>query len=207
MGLKTAATWSLPRKAAEVKNVAVGVSGSGRSLENFLSQPSPAYQIAGVIASRPDCRGAAIARDAKLPLFIGDFSPTRRDATADALYQWLADHQIDLVALAGFLKVFPVRSGWTTRVINIHPALLPKFGGQGMYGNHVHAAVLASGDQKTGATIHYVDGRYDEGRILTQTVVEVQATDTVETLATRVFAAECLLYPDALAKIARGELA
>src|SRR5690242_629402 len=110
------------------KRVAVGVSGGGRSLDNFLRRPSPDYVIAGVIASRPDCRAVQIARDAQLPVFVGDFARTAAALTETELYAWLAEHQIDLVALAGFLKIYPVRPEWTNRVINIHPALLPKFG-------------------------------------------------------------------------------
>lgn len=191
---------------AEVKNVAVGVSGGGRSLENLLRRPSPDYRIAGVIASREDCRAVAIARDAGLPVFVGDFGPQGKAQTEVTLYEWLALHRIDLVALAGFLKIYPVRPEWTNRVVNIHPALLPKYGGKGMYGNHVHAAVLQCGDLFSGATVHFVDGRYDEGRIIARARVEVRPGDTVETLAARVFQAECELYPKILSQLARGEL-
>jgi folate-dependent phosphoribosylglycinamide formyltransferase PurN len=111
------------------------------------------------------------------------------------------------VALAGFLKIYPVKPDWAKRVVNIHPALLPKFGGKGMYGDFVHAAVLNAGERASGCTVHFVDDHYDEGRILAQATVEVLAGDTPETLAARVFAAECRLYPDALARIVRGELA
>ncbi len=190
--------------AAEIKRVAVGVSGGGRSLENFLKNPSPVYEIAGVIASRPDCRAVEIAKTANLPLFVGDFSAAQRPATADALYAWLDRQRIDWIALAGFLKIFPVRAAWATRVVNIHPALLPKFGGKGMYGDHVHDAVLKSGDKKSGATVHYVDERYDEGKVIAQAEVEVRVGDTVDSLATRVFEAECRLYPKILAQLVQG---
>ncbi len=193
-------------KAAEPKNVAVGASGSGRSLENLLKNPSPAFRIAGVIASRPDCRAVSIANDAGLPLFVGDFGGAQRAATADRLHAWLENQKIDWVALAGFLKIYPMRPQWRSRVVNIHPALLPKHGGKGMYGTRVHAAVLAGGDKKSGATVHFVDDRYDEGKVIARIEVPVLANDTVETLAARVFQAECRLYPDVLAKVVRGEL-
>lgn len=188
--------------------VAVGVSGGGRSLENFLrrQRQGAGYEIAGVIASRPDCRAVTVARDAKLPLFIGDFSVAASEATADKMYAWLEEQRVAWVALAGFLKVFPVRAAWTNRVVNVHPALLPKFGGRGMYGDHVHAAALASGDRESGATIHFVDARYDEGRTIAQARVPIEANDTVESLAARVFAAECRLYPEVLDKLLAGEL-
>ncbi len=193
-------------KAAEPKNVAVGVSGGGRSLENFLKNPSPAFRIAGVIASRPDCRAVTVANDAGMPVFVGDFGAAQRAATADSLHTWLEMQKIDWVALAGFLKIYPVRPEWRSRVVNIHPALLPKHGGKGMYGDHVHAAVLASGEKESGATVHFVDDRYDEGKVIARTFVAVLPNDTVDTLAARVFQAECRLYPDVLAKIVRGEL-
>ena len=191
-------------KAAEAKRVAVGVSGGGRSLENFLKVPASAYRIAAVIASRPDCRAVEIAKKAGLPVFVGDFGAAKRQETADALYAWLDAERIDWIALAGFLKIFPVRPDWATRVVNIHPALLPKFGGKGMYGDHVHAAVLKSGDKKSGATVHYVDERYDEGKIIAQAEVDVRPEDTVDALAARVFEAECLLYPRILGDLVSG---
>lgn len=191
-------------KAAEAKRVAVGVSGGGRSLENFLKSPETAFRIAGVIASRPDCRAVEIAKKSGLPLFVGDFGAAKRSETAAALYDWLGAERIDWIALAGFLKIFPVRPDWATRVVNIHPALLPKFGGKGMYGDHVHAAVLESGEKKSGATVHYVDERYDEGKIIAQVEVDVRADDTVDTLAARVFEAECRLYPRILGELVEG---
>lgn len=193
-------------KAPERPPVAVGVSGGGRSLENFLKRPHPDFQIGGVIASRPDCRAVDVAQEAGLPVFIGDFGAASRPRTSEDLYAWLSQHRIQWIALAGFLRIFPVRKDWTARVVNIHPALLPKFGGKGMYGDHVHAAVLASGEKKSGATIHFVDDHYDEGKVIAQTEVDVRPGDTVDTLAARVFAAECQLYPEVLAKIVRGEL-
>lgn len=190
-------------KAPEPKRIAVGVSGSGRSLENFLKKPSDAYRIAGVIASRADCRAVDIAQKAGLALFIGDFSAAERARTEGQLYAWLEREKIDLVALAGFLKIFPVRPAWARRVVNIHPALLPKFGGKGMYGHHVHEAVIAAGEKKSGATVHYVDGRYDEGDVIQQVEVDVRPGDDAQTLAARVFEAECRVYPEVLARLAR----
>jgi folate-dependent phosphoribosylglycinamide formyltransferase PurN len=194
-----------------VKRVAVGVSGSGRSLANLLAFAQArcdeaGFTVAGVIASRPDCKGVDIARAAALPVFSGDFSPAGAAATRPRLYAWLAEQGVDLVALAGFLKLFPVEAAWRSRVLNIHPALLPRFGGRGMYGDRVHAAVLAAKAPESGATIHFVDDRYDEGRIIAQTLVAVHDGDTPRTLADRVYAAECRLYPAVLSKLALGEL-
>lgn len=176
--------------------VAVAVSGSGRSLQNFLKQSGHyGFQVVAVIASREDCLGVTIACDAGLPVFVEDFTPLRLGEISTKLYPWLAALQVDLIALAGFLKLFPLAPDWDKRVINIHPALLPRFGGRGMYGDRVHAAVLAAGDKQSGATVHYVNERYDEGAVIAQAVVPVYMDDNVQSLASRVFAAECELYP------------
>jgi folate-dependent phosphoribosylglycinamide formyltransferase PurN len=183
--------------------IAVAVSGSGRSLANFLERQSRegGYEVVAVIASRPDCRAASIAREAGLPLFVEDFSPARLADVGTRLYSWLAEQRVDLVVLAGFLKLFPLAPGWEKRILNIHPALLPKHGGRGMYGDRVHAAVLAARETQSGPTVHYVNERYDEGAIIEQAVVPVLPGDTAHTLADRVFAAECELYPRVVARL------
>jgi formyltetrahydrofolate-dependent phosphoribosylglycinamide formyltransferase len=109
----------------------------------------------------------------------------------------LARHRVDLLVLAGYLKLVPavVIARYRDRVLNVHPALLPAFGGRGMYGHHVHEAVLASGVRESGATVHLVDEVYDRGRILAQGRVPVLAGDTAATLATRVLAVEHRLLP------------
>lgn len=183
--------------------IAVAVSGSGRSLANFLERQSPGggYEVVAVIASRPDCRAASIAGEAGLPLFVEDFSPSRLRDVGARLYSWLAEQRVDMVVLAGFLKLFPLAPGWEKRILNIHPALLPKHGGRGMYGDRVHAAVLAARESQSGPTVHYVNERYDEGAIIEQAVVPVLPGDTAHTLADRVFAAECELYPRVVARL------
>ena len=187
----------------------MGVSGSGRSLENLLNtqenpQYSPFFRIVGVVASRHDCRGSEIARTKGLPLLVCDFSDSTSKALKDQIQAFLQTCTATVVALAGFLKKFPDLPGWDRRVLNIHPALLPKYGGPGMYGNRVHQAVLQHGEQESGATIHYVTSNYDEGPILAQIKTVVTNDDTAETLANRVFQAECQLYPEALAALAQG---
>lgn len=183
--------------------IAVAVSGSGRSLANFLERQSRegGYEVVAVIASRPDCRAVSIAREAGLPLLVEDFSPARLAEVGTRLYPWLAEQRVDLVVLAGFLKLFPLAAGWEKRILNIHPALLPKHGGRGMYGDRVHAAVLAARETQSGPTVHYVNERYDEGAIIEQAVVPVLPGDTAHTLADRVFAAECELYPRVVARL------
>lgn len=119
---------------------------------------------------------------------------------------WLGTHRPDLVVLAGYLALLDLEALGPWPVVNIHPSLLPRHGGEGCYGTRVHAAVLASGDRETGCTVHRVDAAYDRGPILAQARVAVHENDTVETLAARVFAAECELYPATIDRIARGEI-
>ena len=120
----------------------------------------------------------------------------------------LHQHNVELIVLAGYMKELgkDLLEEYKGRIINIHPSLLPRHGGQGMYGIKVHEAVIQSGDQKTGATVHLVEGEFDSGRILSQREIAVEDTDTPETLAARVIKVEHQLYVDTLAQISRGEI-
>lgn len=124
--------------------------------------------------------------------------------SADALGTTLREHAVDLVVLAGYLKIVRIPAGFSRRVINIHPALLPKFGGKGMHGMHVHEAVIAAGESESGCTVHYCDEQYDTGQVILQARCPVVAGDTAETLAARVFGVECEAYPKAIAMVLRG---
>ncbi len=186
---------------------AVLLSGSGRTLANFLeriAQGTLPLEIVAVVASRPDVRGLDVARAAGLPAA----SFRRRDypdaaAHNAAINAWLVPYAPRIIALAGYLSLYEPPAGFTGPVVNIHPALLPRHGGQGYYGDRVHQAVLAAGDAESGCTVHLVDDRYDSGRILAQRRVPVLPHDDVGSLAARVFAAECELYPEVLAQLAR----
>ena len=120
----------------------------------------------------------------------------------------LREHGVELVILAGYMKKIGrhVLAAYPGRILNIHPALLPKYGGQGMYGMHVHEAVIANGDNESGVTIHVVDGQYDRGPILAQKKVAVDATDTAESLSRKVLAVEHQLYVETLGRILAGEI-
>lgn len=175
--------------------LAVFLSGSGRTLvnlqERIASGELPAT-IALVVASR-ECLGAQRARDLGLPVeVIGG------DIGAGDLAALLGEHNIGWVVLAGYLRLLPVPQGWEGRVVNIHPALLPDFGGPGMYGDRVHRAVLGSGASESGCTVHLCDDRYDTGPIVLQRRCPVLPGDTPETLAARVFGLETQAYPEAL---------
>ena len=125
-----------------------------------------------------------------------------------AIERTLKSHGVELVVLAGYMKrLGPHTLGaYRNRVLNVHPALLPKFGGQGMYGERVHAAVLESGDCVSGVSVHLVDEEYDRGPVISQVEVPVLPDDTPETLAARVLAQEHILYPRTLQRIASGEI-
>jgi len=126
----------------------------------------------------------------------------------EAIASAMAMHAVDIVVLAGYLKKLGPRilANYRGRILNIHPALLPKFGGKGMYGMAIHEAVIASGDEESGVSIHLVDDDYDTGRIIAQSRVPVELTDTPQTLAQRVFKREHSFFPEVLQKIATGAI-
>ncbi len=178
--------------------LAVLLSGSGRTLLNLLDHIGRgrlAAEIALVIASR-ECLGAERARQRGLTTLV-----IPGDIAAERLESVLAEHRVDLVALAGYLRFVHVPASFRGRIVNIHPSLLPAFGGRGMYGDRVHAAVLAAGVPYSGCTVHHVEGGYDTGPSIAQQSVPVLPGDDVHTLAARVFEAECELYPRALQEL------
>lgn len=170
------------------------LSGSGRTLQNLIDRIRDdrlSASIAVVISDQETCLGLRRALDAQLPsAFLRD--PER-------VWTRLRDEQVDLVCLCGYLRLLPIAKGFEERVLNIHPALLPEFGGKGMYGHRVHDAVLAAGRKESGCTVHLCTNEYDRGPILLQKRVPVLAGDTADRLAARVFDAECEAYPDAIA--------
>ncbi len=193
---------SLVKSTVNLK-LAIGISGSGRTLQNLLTREKDGlgYQIMGVFSSKADAPGLDFAREFKLPIFINPFKSNDAalaESAAKLLYQWMEEVGANYVALAGFIRPFPIRSAWKNRVINIHPSLLPKFGGQGMYGIRVHQAVLAAGETTTGPTVHYVNEEYDQGTIIDQEPIPVYPGEDATSLAARVFEAECRLYPKVL---------
>lgn len=183
--------------------VAVAVSGRGSNLQALLDSLSgevPA-QVVLVLSNRSQAGAIERAKARGIPARV-------LENPADAA-EWLRHLDAagtDLLVLAGYLKLVPpgVVAKYGGRIINIHPALLPQFGGAGMYGEKVHAAVLASGVKETGATVHLVDEEYDRGRILGQARVPVEPDDTVERLAARVLEAEHRLLPAAVLAAARA---
>jgi phosphoribosylglycinamide formyltransferase-1 len=160
-----------------------------------------------VLSSSPEARGLTFAKDANIPRAIVDRkSHATPEAFRDAVFGPCRDAGAKIVVMGGFLKHVLIPPDFENRVINIHPALIPAFCGRGMYGHHVHEAVLEYGAKVSGCTVHFVDQDYDHGPIILQRVVPVLDQDTPEALAARVFAAECEALPEALRWIATGKV-
>jgi phosphoribosylglycinamide formyltransferase-1 len=198
------------RVVPDPARIAVFASGGGTNLQalidRFHASPAPPARVELVVGSREGIGAlrradeAGIAGVALGPQLCGP------EAFPDRLIDILEEHRIDLVVLAGYMQLVPlaVVRRFHGRMLNIHPALLPAFGGKGMYGIRVHRAVLESGARVSGASVHLVDERYDEGRILAQWPVPVLAGDTPESLAERVLRVEHLLLPAAVEALATG---
>ena len=166
-------------------------------------------EVRVVISNNADSLALERARDQRIPVaHLSNRTHPDPEALDAAIARTLAHHGVDLVLLAGYMrKVGPITMArFPQRILNIHPALLPKFGGEGMYGRRVHEAVLASGDQTTGVTIHLIDEEYDRGPVVAQKEVPVLPGDTVETLAERVLEEEHKLYVETLVRVAEGDL-
>lgn len=187
--------------------IAVLASGGGSNLQSLIDHFSAAGQADGrlvwVGSNRADAGALTRARAAGIPVGV-----IHDPSDGVALRTMLIDAGADLLVLAGYLKLIPaeVVAQFHGRLLNVHPALLPAFGGEGMYGRRVHAAVLAHGARVSGVTVHFVDEHYDRGAIAAQWPVPVHAGDTAESLAARVLRAEHRLLPLAVAALARGDI-
>jgi phosphoribosylglycinamide formyltransferase-1 len=191
--------------------IAVFCSGSGSNFQaifHALKQRQLNAEIMLCLSNRSQCGAMAFAQENNIAtLHLTEKQFGSFDEFASAMVGCLREHKIDIVVLAGYMRKVPeaVVAAFPERMINIHPALLPKFGGEGMYGIHVHTAVLAAGETESGATVHIVNEEYDKGRILLQRKVPVLSGDTPETLAARVLECEHKLYPDALEKLLKEQ--
>ncbi len=186
-----------------MRRIAFFISGTGGNALNLLRACRegrvPGLPVLGV-ASKPKAGGIARLEAEGLPMAVvvrGAFDSD--EAFSEACYRAAEAAGAEVICLCGWLKKLTVPTRWTGRILNIHPGLLPRFGGPGMYGMHVHRAVLAAGEAESGATVHLVDGDYDHGRVLAQLRVPVLPGDTPEELQRRVYGAEMELYPRALA--------
>lgn len=185
------------------------ISGGGTNLQALIdacTHPDFPAEIVIVMSNQPDAGGLARAKRAGIPHFVVDHTKyqLRRDFDAE-LNRWLQDAHVDLVCLAGFMRILTPEfiQTWQGRILNIHPSLLPKFGGKGMYGHHVHAAVITAKEQESGASVHLVTEGCDEGPVILQGALPVYRFDTPETLAARVLELEHTLYPQAVIVMAQ----
>jgi phosphoribosylglycinamide formyltransferase-1 len=190
--------------------LAVLLSGSGTTLENIFlrcADNSIHADVAVVLSSRAGVFGLERARQRQVPaLTVERRKFDSPDTFSSAIYGELAHYAPDLICLAGFMSLLRVPTVFQHRVLNVHPSLLPAFGGKGCYGHKVHEAVLRHGCKVAGCTVHFVDNEYDQGPIILQKAVPVLDTDTPDTLAERVQEAEREIYPQAIELIAQDRL-
>jgi formyltetrahydrofolate-dependent phosphoribosylglycinamide formyltransferase len=193
--------------------IAILVSGHGRgsnmaAIIDACQRGEIDGQVVLVIGTRDEAPALQRATEKGVSTEVVSPSKLGEEEYARRLLQTLGDAQVDLVCLAGFMRLLPppVVHAYAGRVMNIHPALLPLFGGKGMYGEHVHRAVLESGMKVSGCTVHFVDESYDTGPIILQRCVPVEEEDTWETLAARVLAQEHQAYVQAVKLFAQGRL-
>ncbi len=194
------------------RRLAVFASGGGSNFQAILdAHQRRELELAPVclVSDRDGIGALARAERAGLPLAVFGRSTWRGEAKAvQDLLSFLREHSVELIALCGFLRMLPAAllAAYPDRILNIHPALLPAFGGKGMYGHRVHEAVWHAGCRVSGATVHLVNERYDEGPILAQQAVELKPTDDPEQIAARVLEIEHRLFPAALQMLATNEI-
>jgi len=197
---------------AEELKIACLVSGSGTNLQAIIDNIESGYlnaRIVAVISNVPGAGALERAQKHDIPWFVVNNRDYARRESFDRELTAIIDRQgAELICLCGFLRIFSpfFIDHYTNRIINIHPALLPDFGGKGFYGHKVHEAVLASGVKTSGCTVHFVDKEVDHGPIILQRSVPVMPDDTPDTLAARVLKEEHIAYSQAIAMIANGNV-
>lgn len=195
-----------------MKNIVVFASGSGTDFQSIIDATEDGRleaNIAGLVANRKGIGAIDRARRHGIPVEITDANQFDDFDTYERhLLRVLEQWQTDFIALAGYLRKIPasVIRAYERRIVNIHPALLPKYGGKGYYGERVHRAVIEHGDTESGCSIHFVTEQYDEGPVIARRRVPVHDDDTAETLAARVLEQEHQLYPQVLQQLVKGEI-
>ena len=185
-----------------MKNLVIFASGSGSNAENIIRYfaSKPDFCVKKIYCNVPGAYVLERARQLQVPACVFTREEFRNP---DKLLRRLQDEGTDFIVLAGFLWLVPpcITAAYPNRIVNIHPALLPAYGGKGMYGHHVHEAVLAAGEQQSGITIHYVNDRYDSGDIIFQATCPVLPDDTPDTLAARVHELEYRHFPRVIEEV------
>lgn len=212
MDKKVDVTVKFSNNASNTKKLRLGVlvSGGGRTMENIQKQIDLGLinaEISLVICSREQIKGVQLAQRMGFKTEIirrKDFESL--ECFSDQIAQSLRAEKVDLVIQAGWLCLWTIPDDLTNKVMNIHPALLPSFGGQGMWGHNVHEAVIKRGCKISGCTVHFCNNEYDKGPIIVQRSCEVLDTDDADTLAARVFQQECIAYPEAISLFCKGKL-
>ena len=184
-----------------MKKIAIFASGSGSNAENIIQYfaQKPQFCVKSVFCNVPDAYVLERAKKYRIPSFVFNREEFRNP---DKVFRQLQEQEIDFIVLAGFLWLMPsfITAAWPNKIVNIHPALLPAYGGKGMYGHHVHEAVIAAGEKESGITIHYVNDHYDQGAIIFQAKCPVLPTDTPDDLAARVHELEYRYVPQIIAE-------
>ena len=184
-----------------MKKIAIFASGSGSNAENIIQYfaQKPQFCVKSVFCNVPDAYVLERAKKYRIPTFVFNREEFRNP---DKVFRQLQEQEIDFIVLAGFLWLMPsfITAAWPNKIVNIHPALLPAYGGKGMYGHYVHEAVIAAGEKESGITIHYVNDHYDQGAIIFQAKCPVLPTDTPDDLAARIHELEYRYCPEIIEK-------
>lgn len=193
-------------------NICVFASGSGTNFKAIIEAKKSGIihsDISLLITNNSDCGAVAIAKENSIPVFHISrkaYPDLSEEEYANLFLDKLGEHKINFIVLAGYMKMLDARiiRKFPKRIINIHPALLPKYGGKGMYGMNVHKAVIEAGEKESGVTIHYVNEKYDEGEIILQEKVAVSPDDTAETLQKKVLKSEHRCYAFVISEIEKN---
>lgn len=190
---------------SQLKNIVIFASGNGTNAANIIRHFNSGNQakVIAVFSDQPNAFVLQRAKQLQVPAFTFNMSEFRNP---DFILNTLLNLKTDLIVLAGFLRLVPdvIIQNFNNAIINIHPALLPNYGGKGMYGHHVHEAVYKAAEKETGITIHYVNEKYDDGEIILQQKVALNATDTPQTIAQKIAKLEMEYFPIAIENVLKS---
>lgn len=193
-----------------MKQLAIFISGSGSNMkcivENIKNAKITGANAALVVSSSKDAKGLEYAENSGIKTAVFSYKGLREEEVSEGLIALMREHHIDLIILAGFIKIIPegLVKEYKNRILNIHPSLIPKYCGKGFYGIKVHEAVLAAGEKESGVTVHYVDEGVDTGQIILQRTCPVFEDDSPASLQKRVLELEHEVYSEAIQKILEG---